>query len=99
MLAYFQLYFNVMEKIKLELKKRNRDFGIITWPHTKDFEIKTLFKDIERVNVEFGDKVFNNRKVDSKYRRISFGKKRMTSIKSDFIFIELSGKNLKVSTI
>ena len=87
-----------MEKIKLELKKRNRDFGIITWPHKKDFEIKTLLKDIERINVEYGNKVFYNRKVDYRYRRIAFGKKRMISIKSNFVFIELSGKNLILTT-
>lgn len=88
-----------MGKVKLELKKRNRDYGIITWPCNKDFDVKTLLKNIEKVNVECDNKVFYNRKIDYKYRRIAFGKKRMKSIKSNFISIELVGENLKVSAL
>ena len=77
-------------EIILEIKKRNRDFGIITWPYSLDFEIKTMFELKDTINIEFGDKVFKSRKVSYKYRRISLGKKRIESLgkKKNFILIK-----------
>lgn len=74
-------------EITLEIKKRNRDFGIITWPYSLDFEIKTMFELKETINIEFGDKIFTNRKVSYKYRRISIGKKRIESLGKKRYFI------------
>ncbi|MGO3720006.1 MAG: hypothetical protein ACTJGD_11780 [Mesonia hippocampi] len=86
-----------MESLKLELKKRNRDYGIITWKLNQDFEVKTLLNNSKTVNVEFGDKVYLNRKVDYKYRRIPFGKKRMTKIKNDHIILTIKKGNLVIN--
>lgn len=86
-----------MESLKLELKKRNRDYGIITWKLNQDFEVKTLLENAKTVNVEFNNKVYLNRKVDYKYRRIPFGKKRMEKIKNDFINLKIKKGNLIVS--
>lgn len=86
-----------MNTLKLELKKRNRNYGIITWKLNQDFEIKTLLKNSDTVNIEFENKVYSNRKVDYKYRRIPFGKKRMENIKKDFIQITMKKGNLIVS--
>lgn len=86
-----------MESLKLELKKRNRDYGIITWKLKQDFEVKTLLGNSKTVNVEFGDKVYLNRKVDYKYRRIPFGKKRMTIIKNDHIILTIKKGNLVIN--
>lgn len=86
-----------MESLKLELKKRNRDYGIITWKLNQDFEVKTLLNNSKTVNVEFGDKVYLNRKVDYKYRRIPFGKKRMTKIKNNHIILSIKKGNLVIN--
>lgn len=86
-----------MKLLKLELKKRNRDYGIITWKLNQDFEIKTLLGNAKTVNVEFNNKVYSSRKVDYKYRRIPFGKKRMEKIKNDFINLKIEKGNLVVS--
>lgn len=85
-----------MDSLKLELKKRNRDYGIITWKLKQDFEVKSLLGNAKTVNVEFGDKVYLNRKVDYKYRRIPFGKKRMTKIKNDHIILTIKKGNLVI---
>ncbi|QMU64562.1 MAG: hypothetical protein GKR88_09890 [Flavobacteriaceae bacterium] len=86
-----------MESLKLELKKRNRDYGIITWKLNQDFEVKTLLGNAKTVNIEFNNKVYSNRKVDYKYRRIPFGKKRMEEIENDFINLKIKKGNLIVS--
>jgi len=86
-----------MDSLKLELKKRNRDYGIITWKLNQDFEVKTLLGNAKTVNVEFNNKVYSNRKVDYKFRRIPFGKKRMEKIKNDFINLKIRKGNLIVS--
>lgn len=86
-----------MESLKLELKKRNRDYGIITWKLNQDFEVKTLLGNAKTVNVEFNNKVYLNRKIDYKYRRIPFGKKRMEKIKNDFVNLKIKKGNLIVS--
>jgi len=38
-------------EVKLEIKKRNRDFGIVTWPYSLDFEVKTMLELKESVNI------------------------------------------------
>jgi len=87
-----------MDEIKLEIKKRNRDFGIITWPYSQDFEVKTLFDLKETINIEFNGKVFKNRKVSYKYRRFNFGKKRIESMSGrKFFLLSRSKGNIKVS--
>jgi hypothetical protein len=66
-----------MEKVIIEIKKRNRDYGIITWPYSLDYEVKTLFNLKEHVTVVVGDKTLENRKISYKFRRFSIGKKRI----------------------
>jgi hypothetical protein len=58
-------------EISLEIKKRNRDFGIITWPNSFDNEVESLFDRKESINIEIGDKIYRNRKVSYKYRKFS----------------------------
>lgn len=86
-----------MESIKLELKNRNRTYGIITWKLSQDFEIRTLLGNSKTVNIQFMDKVYSNRKVDYKYRRISFGKKRMEKVKNDFVILKIEKGNLHIT--
>ena len=83
--------------MKLGLKKRNRDYVIITWKAKQDFEVKKFLNNSKTVNVEFGDKVYLNRIVDYKYRRIPFGKKRMTKIKNDNICLMIKKGNLIIN--
>ncbi len=80
-------------QISLEIKKRNRDFGIITWPYAYDFEIKTMFDQQEIIDIEFGNKNFIRRKVSYKYRRISIGKKRLQSLDKKKNFILTKNKD------
>lgn len=84
-----------MASIKLELKRRNRDYGIITWPYEKDFEMKTFLENKPTVTIEFKGRTYSDRKVDYKYRRMPFGKKKMENFK-DNQFIVLTKKNGKV---
>lgn len=82
-----------MQDVKIEIKKRNRDFGIVTWPYKQDFEVKTLLELKERINIEFGSKVFKNRKVSYKYRRFSIGKKRIESLSNKKFFVLSKSKD------
>ncbi len=77
--------------IVLEIKKRNREYGIITWAYSQDYDIMTLFNKSEYLDFEFEDKLFKNKKVSYKYRRFSIGKKRLESIK-DFTKLSLTKK-------
>jgi len=86
-----------MNLLKLELKKRNREYGIITWESVQDFEIKTFLRNSNKVNVQFGKKVYSNRKVDYKYKRIAFGKKRMTNINNKYVLLSMKDGNLVVN--
>ena len=73
--------------IVLEIKKRNREYGIITWAYSQDYDIMTLFNKSDYLDFEFEGKLFKNKKVSYKYRRFSISKKRLESIKD---FTELS---------
>lgn len=86
-----------MEFIKLEIKKRNRQYGIITWSLAEKSLVEKFFKNVASVDIEFHDKIYLNRKVDYKYRRISFGKKRMESIENDFVILKIKNNNLKIN--
>ena len=86
-----------MNLLQLELKKRNREYGIITWKAVQDFEVKTFLRKSNKVNVQFGKKVYSNIKVDYKYRRISFGKKRMTNINNKYVRLSMKDGNLVVN--
>ena len=86
-----------MNLLKLELKNRNREYGIITWKIAQDFEVKTFLRNSNKVNVQFGKKVYSNRKVDYKYRRIAFGKKRMTKINNEYVLLSMKGGNMVVN--
>jgi len=66
-----------MDKVTVEIKKRNRDYGIITWPYSLDYEVKSLFNLENFVTVVVGGKTLENRKVSYKFRRFSIGKKRI----------------------
>jgi len=65
----------------VDIKKRNRDYGIITWAYSQDFDVMTLFNKSERLDFNFQGKLFKGKKISYKYRRISIGKKRLESIK------------------
>ena len=67
----------MIDKVIVEIKRRNRDYGIITWPYSLDYEVKTLFNLKESITVKVGNKVLENRKVSYKFRRFSIGKKRI----------------------
>ena len=86
-----------METLKLELKTRNRNYGILTWKLSQDFEIKTLLGNAKSVNIEFANKLYPNRKVDYKYRRIAFGKKRMEKINKDNVALTIVKGNLVIN--
>lgn len=77
--------------IVLEIKKRNREYGIITWAYSQDYDIMTLFNKSEYLDFEFEGKLYKNKKVSYKYRRFSIGKKRLESIK-DFTKLSLIKK-------
>ena len=66
-------------EVKLTINKRNRDFGIITWPYSLDFEIKTLFEQKDIIEFKFDGKILK-RKISYKYRRFSFGKNRFQKV-------------------
>jgi len=86
-----------MKSLNLELKKRNRTYGIITWRLNQDFEVKTLLNNAKAINIEFAEKSYLNRKVDYKYRRIAFGKKRMEKVQNDYVVLTMNNGNLKIS--
>ncbi|MBA7495580.1 hypothetical protein ES702_06167 [subsurface metagenome] len=82
--------------IILELKKRNRDYGLITWPHALDFDVKTLFDQSEKLNFEFGNKILT-RKISYQHRRFSIGKKRLESLKK--ISLSRKGKLISIQPV
>lgn len=86
-----------METLKLELKTRNRNYGILTWKLNQDFEVKTLLGNAKKVNIEFANKLYSDRKVDYKYRRIAFGKKRMEKINKDYVVLTMVKGNLVIN--
>lgn len=87
-----------MCSVRLEIKNRNRQYGIITWPLKQDFEIKTLLTNSKFINLEFNGKLYSNKKVDYKYRRMSFGKKRMEYFKNhDFLVLRKKGNRIVLS--
>jgi hypothetical protein len=76
-----------MEQLKVPVKKRNIDFGIITWPYALDFEAKSLFGQKDRITIEYDGKLLQNRKVSYQYRRFSIGKKRIEAAKNKEYFV------------
>jgi hypothetical protein len=85
-------------EIQIEIKKRNRDFGIITWPLSLDFEVKTLFEQKNRIDLLYNDKTLKNRKVSYKYRKFSIGKKRLESMSDKKYFIlSKKGSAIRIS--
>ncbi|MCU0446448.1 MAG: hypothetical protein MUE85_16200 [Microscillaceae bacterium] len=81
-------------EIKIPIKKRNRDFGIITWPYSFDFEIKTLFAMQNEIDVEFNEKILKKRKVSYKYRRFSIGRKRLEVVENKQYFLISKNEDL-----
>lgn len=69
----------MIEKVVIEIKKRNRDYGIITWPYSLDYEVKTFFNLEEEISLKVGDKILKNRRVSYKFRRFSIGKNRINT--------------------
>ncbi len=87
-----------MEKVTIEIKKRNRDYGIITWPYSLDYEVKTLFNLGEQISVIVGDKILENRKVSYQFRRFSIGKKRIeTYLSAETIIITKEGNYFRIT--
>ncbi len=85
-------------EIKIEIKKRNRDFGIITWPYSMDFEVKTFLELKDKINIELNDVLLPGRKVSYKYRRFSIGKKRIEAFaKKKFFVLTKAEGNFKLT--
>ncbi|MFS4492911.1 hypothetical protein [Maribacter sp. 2308TA10-17] len=86
--------------IVLKIKKRNRDYGIITWAYTQDYDIMTLFKKSKYIDFKFEGKLYKNRKVSYKYRRFSIGKKRLESVSEfDKLSLVKKGKIVLIKAI
>ena len=86
--------------VTLEIKKRNRDYGIITWAYSQDYDVMNLFNKSEYLDFEFEGKIFKNKKVSYKYRRFSIGKKRLESIKDfDKLTLSKNGKVIKIKPV
>lgn len=86
--------------VTLNIKKRNRDYGIITWAYSQDYDIKKLFNNSEYLDFEFMGKTFLGKKISYKYRRFSIGKKRLESIKEfDKLYLSKKGKLIKIKPI
>ena len=62
-------------EIKIPIKKRDKQFGLLTWPKKFDFEIMTLFNKTELINVSVNGAQGINKKVSYRYRRFSMGKR------------------------
>jgi hypothetical protein len=76
-----------MRQLKIEIKRRNLDFGIITWPYEQDNEARTFFDNKEKITLEFDDRKKSDRKISYKYRRFSFGKKKMKGASDKRFFV------------
>lgn len=85
-----------MKGLKLEIKTRNRIYGILTWKVSQNLEIKKLLSNSNFVKIEFANKLYPERKVDYKYRRISFGKKRMEEIFKNYVTLTVVNGNLVI---
>lgn len=85
--------------IKIEIKKRNRQYGLFTWPYSLDYEMKSLLKQRENIQVIFPDGKEKKRKVSYKYRRFSVGSKLLkeNSDKRYFQLEKVSSGRFKLS--
>jgi len=83
---------------KILIKKRNRDYGILTWGLYDDFDIKTLFENKSSISLDFDGKV-KLKTVDYKYRRLSIGKKVLTNNPDAKFFILSKKKDIIYLTI
>lgn len=87
-----------MKEIAVEIKKRNRDYGIITWSFRQDDEVKSMLLEKKVVPILVGDRLLGDRKVDYKYRRISLPKKYFEQYpKSEQISLSVSKGIMKVN--
>lgn len=80
--------------IKLEIKKRNRDYGLLTWSITNDEEVKRLFDNKDSIVFSFEGKPLK-RILSYKYRKLSLGKRRVNKNENAKFFI-LTKKNGEV---
>ena len=82
---------------KILIKKRNRDYGILTWELSDDFDIKTLFKNQGSIYLDFDGKV-KLKKVDYKYRRLSIGKTVLANNpEAEFFVLSRQKNNIHLS--
>lgn len=80
--------------IKIQIKKRNRDYALFTWPKTSDFEILTLFGGPqEYLEVSVQGKEPKTKKISYKYRRFTLGKKVFDETGHAKYFILQKGRN------
>lgn len=61
--------------ITLEIKKRDRDYGLFTWSRTLDFEILTLFEKSDYLMFSVNGDIPRKKKINYKYRRFTLGKR------------------------
>jgi hypothetical protein len=84
--------------IKLEIKRRNREYGIVTWPYAMDFEVKTLMQQKDIIDIKVGNAVLPNHVVSYKYRRFNIGKKLIRKAGDvNFFIITKVGANICVN--
>ena len=75
-----------MAEIRLEIKKRNRDYGLLTWSLRDDFDIKTLFQQKEQISIKIDGKP-KTVKVSYKYRRLAIGKRNIEKYAEKQFFV------------
>jgi len=84
--------------IKIEIKKRNKDYGLLSWSKEQDFEVMTLFNKSDYLTFVVDNGKPKRKKISYKYRRISIGKKTMeNNSKSKLFVLSKSNGNIKVS--
>jgi hypothetical protein len=85
--------------ITLEIKKRDRDYGLFTWSRTLDFEIMTLFEKSEYLMFSVNGGKPRKKKINYKYRRFTLGKIVFQNNTSSTTFTLLKEKDYILLTL
>jgi hypothetical protein len=70
-----------MTLIIVEIKKRNRDYGLFTWTADLDEKMKKMIPERGSLKINFDGKMIT-RKVSFKYRKFSISKKKLAGRKT-----------------
>lgn len=80
--------------VKIQIKKRNRDYALFTWPKTNDFEILTLFGGQKQyIDFSVQGREPKTKKISYKYRRFTLGQKVFSDAKNAKYFVLEKGRN------